>query len=113
MISILIDFRVQKYIAKFNLVSLHCKSHCFAFSKCQNFICQFNAPKLPIKFTPFTGLLYVKANFAAKILIIAILKQWLLQCCETEASFVYLIFALLLVFIITTQCLRKRHPIIS
>jgi len=39
----------------------------------------------------------VIANFCAlcvdKILIFAVLKQWLLQQTETEASFVYIIFA--------------------
>ena len=35
-----------------------------------------------------------------KILIFAVLKQWLLQQRETEASFVYIIFAVLLVEII-------------
>jgi len=35
-----------------------------------------------------------------KILIFAVLKQWLLQQRETEASFVYIIFAVLLVKII-------------
>jgi len=35
-----------------------------------------------------------------KILIFALLKQWLLQQRETEASFVYIIFAILLVKII-------------
>ena len=35
-----------------------------------------------------------------KILIFAVLKQWLLQQRETEAKFVYIIFAVLLVKII-------------
>ena len=38
----------------------------------------------------------VKANFCTKILIFAVLKQRLLQEKENEASFVYIIFAVLL-----------------